>query len=104
MRAILKITLVLAGIVAAVPACGSDPADALAGKWTGQCTTSDGASGDLTLTFSKDGKYTQVIDGTDTSISSTETDGSSSNLKYSVKGDSLTVIETDKTTCDLKRS
>lgn len=113
MRAIFKTTLVLAGIVAAVPACGSDPADALAGEWAGQCTTQDGAGGlDATLTFEEDGKYTQTIDGaevsgtytaTDKSVSLTGPNGEAVNAEYSVEGDSLTLTTPGESTCDLKR-
>lgn len=114
MRAILKTTLVLAGIVAAVPACGSDPADALAGEWKGQCATQTGGGDlDATISFSDDGKYTQTVDGnevsgtytaTDKSVSLTAPTGESVNAEYSVDGDSLTLTTPGESTCDLKRS
>ena len=121
MRAILKTTLILAGLALAVPACGSDPAKDLAGEWAGKCTEQGGAVTDATLTFNADGKYSQQIAGadggaaagtytaTDKTVTLSGADGESVQAEYSLNGDALTVktpgsADVSASTCELKRS
>lgn len=121
MRAILKTTVILAGLALAVPACGSDPAGDLAGEWSGNCSTQSGAETKATLTFGKDGKYTQKIEGadggdasgtytaTDKDLTLSGADGESLKATYSLDGDTLTVTTPGSgdpsaaSTCELKR-
>lgn len=123
MRAIVKTTLILAGLSLAVPACGSDPAGDLAGEWVGKCTTQDDAGSGATLTFGTDGKYSQQVEGadggeasgtytaTDKAITLVGSDGDSVEAEYSLNGDALTVTTPGSSpdaaaasTCELKRS
>ncbi|HEX2298379.1 MAG TPA: lipocalin family protein [Pseudonocardiaceae bacterium] len=123
MRAICKTTLILAGLALAVPACGSDPAEDLAGEWAGKCTAQDGAATDATLSFGTDGKYTQKIAGadggsasgtytaSDKTVTLTGPDGEALEADYSLNGDTLTITTPGSSadasaasTCELTRS
>ncbi|MGH4016752.1 MAG: lipocalin family protein [Pseudonocardiaceae bacterium] len=134
MRTTLKTTLILAALAIAAPACGSDPADDLAGEWIGQCTTTQGQNGsqttsdvDATLELGSDGKYVQSISepgggaadtvegtftATDETITVVGTDGESVDANYTLNDDALTITTPDpsaegaagNSTCNLSRS
>lgn len=109
MRTVLKASLILAALVSAVPACGSDSSgDSLVGQWAGNCVaTKDqdgsriGEDSSVKFRFSQDGKYSQSIEdpdggqleGTYAVAAQTiklEAEGESVTTDYSIKDDVLT--------------
>ncbi|MGH3978264.1 MAG: hypothetical protein ACRDRZ_04570 [Pseudonocardiaceae bacterium] len=134
MRTMLKTSLILAALLIAVPACGSnssgsDSSDALVGEWTGKCTATNDQDGSRVaddvgakLRFVQDGKYFQStagpdggqLEGTYTVTAQTialESDGDSIDSNYSIKDGVLTTktqAESDgvpvTSTCTLRRS
>ncbi|MCA1603999.1 MAG: lipocalin family protein [Acidobacteria bacterium] len=91
MRATIKTSLILAALLVAVPACGSqsDPKSSLVGEWSGDCgTTKDedgskvGDNDDAKLRFTQDGQYSQSIAGPD---------GGEAEGNYTVAGQTITV-------------
>lgn len=110
MRATIKTSLILASLLIAAPACGSEstPSDAIVGEWSGECATTKDQDGskvgdndNAKLQFTQDGKYSQSISGPDggevagnytvaDQALTITTDGDSENVNYSIKDGVLT--------------
>lgn len=96
MRRMVGTGLVLAALVVAGSACGSNSgesapggdASSLVGEWSGKCGIKDqsgkqvGSDVDAKLGFTQDGKYTQTISGPD---------GANVNGTYTVGGQTITL-------------
>lgn len=90
MRATIKTGLIMAALLAAMPACGSasNQDSSLVGEWSGDCATTKDQDGSkvgnndkVRLRFTQDGKYSQSISGADGGVEG----------NYTVAGQTITV-------------